>query len=77
MIFVTTFLLRKSEMVHVSKWDLYLLGLNHTYEQACKGMHPRPDFLSPSPLFPYLLLKPTQKRVGKPTQKPSLLQACL
>ena len=43
--------------------------------QACKGMHPRLDFLSPSPFFPYLLLKPTQKRDGKPTQNPSLLQA--
>jgi hypothetical protein len=42
--------------------------------QACKGMHPRPYFLSP--FFAYLLLKPTQKRDGKPTQKPSLLQAC-
>ena len=43
--------------------------------QACKGMHPRPDFLSPSPIFPYPLLKHTQKRDGKPTQYPSLLQA--
>ena len=38
-------------------------------DHGCKTDHPRPDFLSQ---FPFLLLKPTQKGDGKPTQKPSI-----
>jgi hypothetical protein len=35
-------------------------------EQGCRRDDSRPDFLSPSPFFPYLLLKPTQKGDGNP-----------
>jgi hypothetical protein len=51
------------------------LKLHVGFEQGCKKDDPRPDFLSPSPFSLYLLLKSTQKGDGKPTQKPSLLQA--
>ena len=60
-----------SKMVSTNNHGLPLEG----HGQACKGMHPRPDFLSPSQFFPYLLLKPTQKRDGKPTLNSSLSQA--
>ena len=30
-------------------------------QQACKGMHPRPNFLSPSLIFPYILLNLRKK----------------
>ena len=43
-------------------------------EQGCKRDHPRPDFLSLSPFFAHLLLKPTQKGDGKPMQKSSVSQ---
>ena len=54
--------------------DLPVSRRLYSVVQGCKRDHPRPDFLSPSPFFAYLLLKPTQKWDGKPTQKPSLLQ---
>jgi hypothetical protein len=34
--------------------------------QGCESDHPRPDFLSPSPFFAYLLLKPAQKEMENP-----------
>jgi hypothetical protein len=39
---------------------------NDGINQGCKRDHPRPDFLSPSPFFAYLLLKPTQKGMENP-----------
>ena len=43
-------------------------------DQGCKRDYPRPEFLSQSPIFVYLLVPPTQKRDEKPTQKPILSQ---
>jgi hypothetical protein len=80
------YVLRFKGVVHFDRygypriWTLdekLLLGLYIPLNQACKGMHPRPDFLSPSPFFPYLLLKPTQKemknqRKTHPFHKPAV-----
>ena len=52
---------------------LCCLYLSNSHDQGCKRNDPRPDFLSPmgppSPFFSNLLLKPTQKGDGRPTQK--------
>jgi hypothetical protein len=63
--------MKKLEIATKFRRNLKTLSL----KQGCKRDDPQPDFLSPSPFFPYHLLETTQKRDEKPTQKPSLLQA--
>ena len=63
----------KSSICLLFSEKLFTWTLPLVVYHACKASQPDQIFY---PHFPYLLPKPTKKGDEKPTQKPSLLQAC-